>query len=381
MIVQKKNYSENFRPAAVKRGAEIIVEFYAKNPFTDALKRYRLRFNHIPGDRREKIKYAENVAADINIKLRDGWLPELQLDTKNNYVQMERAVSKFIETRRREFSLDTVRMYTSFWSVMGEWLQKRYKQEIFVVQIDKAVAANFCRYLTVDREVSMRTFNNYLTGLNAMFRWFVDTGYHTYNPFESIKKKKVPTKRRMFLNEEERKQVKNYWLTENRDFFRMILMSHFTILRRKELTLIKVEHLNLDKKLLFVPAENSKNKKDYYVTIPDALMSWIKELKPENYPGHYFLFSGHYLYPGTERIQPKWISDQWAKMRKALCFSSRLQFMSLRDTGIRQLLRDGVSIDDVMIQARHWSLEVTKTYLIHDNAEANNSIATKAKDF
>jgi integrase len=232
-----------------------------------------------------------------------------------------------------------------------------------------------------EREINFRTFNNYLTGLNAMFRWFVECGYHNENPFQHIKKKKTAIKRRMYLSDRERSILRDYLSVHKKEFLRIVLTSYYAILRRKEITMIRCGHVNLEKRLLFVPAENSKNKKDAYVSIPDALAKQLEELKPSSYPEDYYLFSDGTLKPGLKKIEPKWISDEWTKIRKELCFNNRIQFMSLRDTGIRQLLRDGVTIDDVMIHARHWSLEVTKTYLIHDTAECNWAIVKRAGEF
>ncbi|MCP4178429.1 MAG: hypothetical protein GY756_11740 [bacterium] len=54
---------------------------------------------------------------------------------------------------------------------------------------------------------------------------------------------------------------------------------------------------------------------------------------------------------------------------------------SLRDTGIIQMLNDGISIEEVAKQADHHSLEITSKYALHANKEASEKIKNRSSKF
>jgi len=58
-----------------------------------------------------------------------------------------------------------------------------------------------------------------------------------------------------------------------------------------------------------------------------------------------------------------------------------IQFYSLRDSGIIQLLKDGISPKEVMELADHSSLEVTNKYVKKARVEASEVIKRKSSGF
>jgi integrase len=65
-------------------------------------------------------------------------------------------------------------------------------------------------------------------------------------------------------------------------------------------------------------------------------------------------------------------------MRKALGWPTSKQLYSLRDTGIIQLLRDGVDLLHVMQQAGHTDVATTNKYLRHAYPSGPAEVRTKA---
>jgi integrase/recombinase XerD len=62
--------------------------------------------------------------------------------------------------------------------------------------------------------------------------------------------------------------------------------------------------------------------------------------------------------------------------------SKEMQFYSLRDTGITQMLRSGVSAGQVRDQAGHSSLEITNLYTRNSNDnKASDDIKKKCREF
>lgn len=78
--------------------------------------------------------------------------------------------------------------------------------------------------------------------------------------------------------------------------------------------------------------------------------------------GRCYLFSDGFR-PGEKQHSEKHFRDYWTKhLRKDLGFSTKYVYYSLKDTGITNMLRNGVDPISVRDQARHSSLAITNTY-------------------
>ncbi|MCO5248461.1 MAG: phage integrase N-terminal SAM-like domain-containing protein [Chitinophagales bacterium] len=270
---QKNKPQINFRPATVKKGKELYVEYFCKSPFTGVMKRFRIRLNHLKMTVSDKILYAENICMEINEKLLNGWNPEIsELDTKLKYKTAKQAFDEFMEFKKSDnLRPDTLRAYKSFIDNFLNFLDNRYKKQVFIAQMDNAVVGEFLISLSKGK-IRPRTYNNYVNGLKTIFDHLVNHGYRDTNPFRAIKKKRNPIKSRMYLNENEKDKIFNYLIENDRNFCRIMLMSYYTLLRRTEITKVRVGFINLQRQILYVPAEISKNRKDYNVTILSKLV-------------------------------------------------------------------------------------------------------------
>lgn len=92
------------------------------------------------------------------------------------------------------------------------------------------------------------------------------------------------------------------------------------------------------------------------------------------YPSHYYLFSDNFC-PGETRKSEKSFRDYWGRnLRKALGFSDRYKFYSLKDTGITNMLKANADVLSVRDQARHSSILITDIYTPKDIKAANEYI-------
>src|SRR5690606_38764315 len=101
------------------------------------------------------------------------------------------------------------------------------------------------------------------------------------------------------------------------NYYVLTLIIYSCFIRRRELTLLKVENVKLHQNIIQVPASVSKNKKDEIVTIPNALVELLAiHLQSANNSD--YLFSQNNFKPGKEYLNPKKISDYFASMRNTL---------------------------------------------------------------
>lgn len=193
----------------------------------------------------------------------------------------------------------------------------------------------------------------------------VDHNYLTNNPADKIQKRKTGRKKREVLPSYLREEVFKYLTNTSKPYLTLCLCVYFCFIRRTELTKLKVKHIDLVNNTIFIPDSISKNKKDGVVTIPKRLKTRIAK-HIDRFNKDDFLFSNNFI-PGVEKLNPKKISDEWAKIRASLGFANKYQFYSLKDTGITNLLLMGVPAKKVRDQARHHDIRITEAYIARND--------------
>jgi len=153
------------------------------------------------------------------------------------------------------------------------------------------------------------------------------------------------------------------------------------MVRPKEMTFIKIKHLDPGKGTLFIPGATAKNYKDAVVTMPITLVALINELGIMDSPGEYFLFSDDFK-PGEKYRRSKQFEDYWSRvLRPALQLTLDIKMYSLKDSGITDMNR---KYNDPIIardQARHHDLSITNIYTPADMLRANERIKNDDSKF
>jgi len=155
---------------------------------------------------------------------------------------------------------------------------------------------------------------------------------------------------------------------------------YYCLIRRTELSKLKVSDINLKTNTIFIHSENSKNKQSAHVTMPTELKKLLKKhisgAKKTNY-----LFSANNYAPGSTNFHPDKCSKKWRKMRLYLKLDENIKWYSLKDTGITDLIIAGVDLVSVRDQARHHSIKQTNTYIPQNLKTANDKIINSGVKF
>jgi integrase len=173
---------------------------------------------------------------------------------------------------------------------------------------------------------------------------------------------------------ETRARIKNHLLRfENYPYLAIVMLCYRGLIRPKEICLLKPKYIDFKQRIIFLPAKITKDKDDRIVTISSELMESLNYLHIEKLDPECFIFGKHFK-PGYEMNDPREISREWSKMRDELNLPKEYQFYSLKDTGIVQLIRDGVDLLQVRDQAGHSSLEQTNQYAKYANPKGSDII-------
>lgn len=377
-----------YRPATLRAGKEWFVEYYVWNQELMKMSRKKIKLNHI-----EKVsvrrEYAQGLIRRLNVELEKGWNPFIEEQNNKSYTSFLNAIDDFLRLSRKRFSEgdirdETISGYESYMKILKQYIVKEKCQDMYVYHFNKDFIIKFLDYIYYDLGRKSQTRDNYLAAIRILCTFLVDRNYVKVRPTEGISvlgKNKRGVKNRTVIDKDVMIKVGDYCKKNNPHFLLACKILYFCMVRPKEMSYIRIKHINIKTGTLFVPGITAKNHKDGIVTMPVDLISLISELNVLNYPPEYFLFSDRFL-PGIKWREEKQFRDYWnLHVRKDLKLPDTLKFYSLKDTGITDMIRN---YNDPIIardQARHHDLSITNMYTPQDMKRANETIKNDDRKF
>lgn len=356
----------DFRPAEIHDNASsTTIVYYAKNPATGLLERQRVKLNHIH-DKRERLKYGRLMVQKINKQLYEGWNPVIEKSGLSKVVTVSEAV-RLYKKSYSNVRPDSLRSYDSMTKAFTDFCTLYNMSDKPIYEFGRQAAQQYMLHID-DRDVSAKTYNNYVRFMGQFMNFCVDKGLAKENPFASIKLKRVDEKKRTVIPPEVRQKIMDYLVREDMEGFRLLcLLTYHCLIRPKELLMLKVSYVSMKNNLIIIPAEVAKNHCERQISMPmdiAVLMAdYIKSAESNQY-----LFSRGYK-PGRVLLTTRDTGRTWANLRTELGLPKCYQFYSLKDTGITEMLEAGVPAKMVQELADHHSLEMTQKYVGKSKAE------------
>ena len=365
------------------KGENWRVVYYHKVPGEEKLKRFRLRVRKI-SNRKERIKLAKRICAEVNKKLGEGWSPFYSNNDSKEYTLLKDAIEKYNNQNKKfvekgQLRADSNRSYKSMAKQLLDYLNYSNNSDLMCAQFNRQFVTNYVDYVYFDKKRTARTANNYMKWCITFANFLVDRGFLSNNSIEGMPIFKQTKKRREIIDEATRNSIFKYLKKENPQYLTLCLLIYFCFIRRKEITMLRVSHVKLEKGIIVIPSTFSKNGKEESVTIPKMFIERLTKHIGKS-PGNYYLFSKNDFKPGALDLHPRKITYIWDLMRKELGFKKEYQFYSLKDTGITQLFRMGVPTIKIRDQARHQDLKTTEIYTPR-NYDKDDFIADLDFDF
>lgn len=358
------------------------IEYYAQNPQSGKMKRFRIRVNKIVKRARTKKEARQQISQiceTINNKLYNGWNPFFEGEDSRLFSKMYEVTEIYLAEKKKELRPDTMRSYSSFVSMLNNWIGRTDK-DLFCSMFSRAVAIRFMDYVYNERNVSSRTFNNYTKMGRCFFEWCLEKGYAKENPFLQIKLKKKEKKERTIIDAATRKKISSH--LEGRPFLLVCMLVYHSLIRPKEIRNLKIGDIDLANHSIKVSGDIAKNHNTRFPAISHQIESLITELGILKKPKSWFIFSDpETLAPGTNKLYDAKFTKEFAKVRKELKLPSNMQLYSFRDTGIFEMLKSNVDDLSVMQHADHSSLDITSIYANHYDPNLCQIINEKTPEF
>lgn len=366
----------DYIPAELRENKRWEVIYYVLDPTTLVLKRKSARVRPLK-NKSERRKLGNRMVSTINKKLDRGWNPLIKDGETRGFTKFKDVAELYLsriekQVKYKDKRKDTLRAYTSYINNIIKYLIQIGEENLFVLHFDSDLIREYLDHVYYVRENSARTRNNYLSFINTFCEWMIKHNYLSVNPSKKIENISSKTKKRIIIPHEVKNEIFNFLKEENFSYLVLCQTCYYCLIRRTELTKLKVRDIILDSGIIYIEKSISKNKKSQPVTIPDAflenLSNHIKDANPNDY-----VFSNDFK-TGSVQLKPKKISDEWSKMRRKLNLIDLYQWYSLKDTGITNLLKEGVPLIAVRDQARHHSSIQTDAYTPREIIKANESI-------
>ena len=354
-----------FKPAELRIGTDWLIVYYAKDPQSDKLVRFR---NRVPkmSNKKERLRFAQKMIDTLNEQLYSGWSPYIGNLTEVKTIDY--CFDYYLKTLSKELSdgvkrKSTCNNYKHFITAFTEYLSIYQKNAKFISDISTLIWDHFLDRIYIEKEKSARTYNFYLMCMRTFFNFCLSKGFIKESPVKNTKTKSIKEKTRVVLNEKEKAKLA-LLKEENFHFYVFCMTTYYCFIRPNELKKLKVENVNIEKNYITIPSSISKNRKTENVTIPNIFIEELKEHIGKA-SKDLFLFGKKFV-PGKQAVTN--LFYHWENVRKKYGFRKEVQFYSLKDTGITDMLNAGVPAIKVRDQARHSDLKITEIYTARNNS-------------
>ena len=252
--------------------------------------------------------------------------------------------------------------------------------------ISHALVVRFMDYVYYERkgvsgdDISAAAYNSYIKQGSAFFTWMIDKCYCKENHFQKIKSKKVTEKKRVIIPHEKRVQIQEYLLEKNVGYLAFLEMIYGALLRPHEMLMLKVGDISLTEKTITIRPEVSKNGKRHIVPMTIEIEQLLIRMNLHKAPPEHYVFSNNQK-PGKHQVSARYYRKFWDKLRKKFDLPMEMQQYSLRDTGITEMLKNGLDPLSVKQLADHYSLSMTTIYSNHADPHLKELIREKAPGF
>ena len=383
--IVKSCLTSNYLPAMLREHKSgWIIEYYAENPLSKKLERKKFRLTRLVS-RYKSVKdarlHANKMVMALNLRLSTGWNPFFVEEDSRLYTPIGDVFEAFIKEKNKELRSASMVSYNSFSSNLLMWIQKNTPIE-YISMVNKTTISRFMDYIYNERNVSTRTYNNYLRFGKSFFNWAKERCYVKENPFELIKMKQNQQKQRIIIPHDYREKITNYLLSNPREKNYLIVLKliYSALMRPAEIRKIKIENIDLQGKNIIVPCDISKNKKQRIISLTDDIYNDLAALNLSKYPKNFYLF-GKDIKPNLVKMPDTYLRRYWDKLRIKLKLPQEMQQYSFRDTGIFEMLKSGIDPLSVKQHADHHSLEMTTIYSNHADPNLAKIIREKAPAF
>ena len=337
------------------------IDFKSLEPISGKMRRKKYYVKECSSIR-QRGRIANEMLSFLAVRLREGWSPWAAEDHASSqmstFAYCLDKYMQYVSTIKKKSTHDS---YSSRVNVLRQYIGMQKKPILMAYQFDTAFCCGFLDYILIEKGDNVRTRNNYRNWLFSLAEFLRLRSLIVSNPVDVIGLLKECDKFRKDLTVQMLSELSVYLKAHDKYFYLACLMEYYAFIRPNELSYLKVGCVQVKSQIIRLPPETTKNGKDGNVVLNKKIIMLMLDLDILNKPGDCYIFS-HGCMPGKEYVGPDQFNKKWKTIRMALGWSSRYQFYSLKDSGIRDLANtEGIAV--TRDQARHMDISTTNRYI------------------
>lgn len=286
------------------------VHFRMNDPITEKRKQFRfsLGINYVK-NKQERIYEANALCKVLKEKLADGWLPfttpEVEYDTLYSALQGV-TIIKWESLRPR-----TKHSYRVVLDIFYEWIKRKGYDDLNPTEFTSNEAMQYMDYLSTDKKLTGRTWNNRLSSMKIFFNYLVDRDLIAKNPFRKIKKQQESKSTRNYAySEKELETLFPHLHTHHRQLYYFCRFVYALYVRPNEAARLQIKDVNFSNWTINIYPDISKTKRYRVSIIPDSYKPMFEEMNLQSYQSDYYIFSkgckpGEAYNPSFDKLTPK----------------------------------------------------------------------------
>lgn len=297
MSLINNKFELDYIPARVCEGKELTIKYYYWDVNEQKRKRKVMRFNSLLGKfpKREVLKLMHQACAEINTKLQSGKNPSIESEMPKAYKRLTEAMEIFSQIKNNEMRSDSIRSYKSYIKRLYTFMEKMKIEKCYVINFTKDHAVELMTELELDKNISNRTWNNYMVFYRSLWNWLIEKNYCKINVFGGYKKKHENQKMRSIIDPVTHEKIIKYCRSKIPNFEIVIDLVRASFIRPAEICRIQIENIDLKNGVISIPGGKSKTKNFRYAYLPDWLVDKISNrFNLGKYPGSYYFISSNH---------------------------------------------------------------------------------------
>lgn len=271
-------------------------------------KRIALGINYVK-NKQERIAEANALCAAVKERLKEGWNPfeQPEIDYKTIYSALVDVTSIRWESLRPR----SKHSYNVIIDVFYQWLKKKGYDSLAPDEFTKDLAIQYMDYLSTDKKLIGRTYNNRLISMRTFFNYLLDRDVINKNPFSKLKKQQETRSTRNYAYSDQELAVLFPYLQANhRQLYYFTRFIYGLYVRPNEAARLQIKDINFHNWTVSINPEKSKTKSFRVSMIPDSFIPMFNEMNLQAYPPDYYIFSigckpGPNFNPSFDKLTPK----------------------------------------------------------------------------
>lgn len=276
---------------------------------------------------------------------------------------IEEILPGFLLEREMLSKIKNSQAYRTHVYVFIDWLNAN-KITTVIHKIDSKIIGRFFIFIGRDKGLDRPTCERYFLHLRLLFIYAKRLGEVDSVPFDEVifPQKGVDKSAEVIHAEDLRMLLPEIKRTDPQLFLACMIEYYCFIRPGRELRLLKVGDIDLERGIITVTKDNAKNSKRQAVTIPSQLIEICMDY------GIHTADKSLYVFGNKKKFGPKPCSInmmryRFNKVRDRLGLPKGYKLYSMKHTGATNLHLSGISMRELMDQLRHTKLEATQHYL------------------